>query len=313
MTKKNVLPRYLSIAWTNASGSILTRPPFQDFKLVQSGWRCREHLRWWVLKNFRVEPADLTPGGPLVTSYIFIGNCSKWLTQAFNLDTSMVKLVTVSMSGNFSVSAFFEHPINTVRKVRTLVILSTSWSWPCVWVVTCWEWEEEVSALESGFVKYDRREGTSPDWVTSNGDMSFSTRILCISRRHLSPSLGFLARWSTCAESLLSIVSAGWREPRLSLKCCSRNLPAWSRTHILTFSLVCCWLGVEIWTGGDTSPAELDPPDRPHLLGWRELNKLEAELSLDLLPGVLGPDFEVVLTLLVLELGVEMDAGVPEN
>ena len=121
------------------------------------------------------------------------------------------------------------------------------------------------------------------------------------------------------------MVSAGWREPRLSLKCCSRNLPAWSRTQIRTFSLVCWWLGVEIWTGGETSPAEFDPPERPHLLGWRELNRLEAELSLDLLAGVLLlllaplPDLEAELfTLLLLELGVEVDAGpalagVPEN
>lgn len=69
---------------------------------------------------------------------------------------------------------------------------------------------------------------------------------------------------------------------------------------------------MEIWTGGETSPAELEPPDRPHLLGWRELNRLDAELSLDRLPGVLGPDFDAdVLTLLLLELGVEVDAGVP--
>ena len=71
---------------------------------------------------------------------------------------------------------------------------------------------------------------------------------------------------------------------------------------------------MEIWTGGETSPAELEPPDRPHLLGWRELNRLDAELSLDRLPGVLGPDFDAdVLTLLLLELGVEVDAGVPEK
>lgn len=109
------------------------------------------------------------------------------------------------------------------------------------------------------------------------------------------------------------MVSAGWREPRLSLKCCSRNLPAWSRTQILTFSLVCWCEGVDTCAGGDTS--ELDPPDRPHLLGWRELNKLDAELSLDLLPGVLGPDFGIGVladeedALLELELGVEVDVG----
>ena len=68
-------------------------------------------------------------------------------------------------------------------------------------------------------------------------------------------------------------------------------------------------------TGGDTS-AELDPPDRPHLLGFSELNRLEAELSLDLLPGVVGPDLEEdVFTLLLLELGVDVEvglSGVPE-
>ena len=110
------------------------------------------------------------------------------------------------------------------------------------------------------------------------------------------------------------MVRAGWREPRLSLKCCSRNLPAWSLTQILTFSLVCWWLGVASWTGGETSPAVFAAPERPHLLGWRELSKLEAELSLDLLPGVLlplpAPDLEAELfALLLLELGVEVDAG----
>ena len=78
------------------------------------------------MKNLRVEPADLwiihdsnanynevpyypvsgtdvliiwiyasshlTPGGPLARSYILIGNCSRWLTQAFSLETSIRKL-----------------------------------------------------------------------------------------------------------------------------------------------------------------------------------------------------------------------------
>jgi len=51
--------------------------------------------------------------------------------------------------------------------------------------------------------------------------------------------------------------------------------------------------------------------DRTHLLGCRELNKLEAELSLDLLPGVVGPDLGVLLLdLLELPLGVAV-AGTP--
>ena len=35
--------------------------------------------------------------------------------------------------------------------------------------------------------------------------------------------------------------------------------------------------------------------ERTHRLGWRELSKLEAELSLDLLLGVVRPDFGVLL------------------
>lgn len=35
--------RYLSIACTNAKGSILTVPPFHCFKFVQSGCRCKLH------------------------------------------------------------------------------------------------------------------------------------------------------------------------------------------------------------------------------------------------------------------------------
>ena len=51
--------------------------------------------------------------------------------------------------------------------------------------------------------------------------------------------------------------------------------------------------------------------ERTHLLGWRELNKLEAELNLDLLPGVVGPDLGVVLLdLPELPLGVDV-AGTP--
>ena len=70
------------MAWTNASGSILTSPPFHDFRFVQSGWRWRLHLRWWVLKNRRVEPADLTPDDPDVMSCILIGN---WIKEMFSL------------------------------------------------------------------------------------------------------------------------------------------------------------------------------------------------------------------------------------
>lgn len=60
--------------------------------------------------------------------------------------------------------------------------------------------------------------------------------------------------------------------------------------------------------------------ERTHLLGCRELSRLEAELSLDLLPGVVGPDFGVLLLdLLELPLGVDVvgallaDWGVEED
>jgi len=72
---------------------------------------------------------------------------------------------------------------------------------------------------------------------------------------------------------------------------------------------------VDTWAGGETSALEV--PDLPHLLGWRELNRLEAELSLDLLPGVLGPDLEVGVSpeegeaLLELEHGVEVAPELP--
>ena len=47
--------------------------------------------------------------------------------------------------------------------------------------------------------------------------------------------------------------------------------------------------------------------ERTHLLGCRELNRLDAELSLDLLPGVVGPDLGVLLLdLLELPLGVDV-------
>ena len=68
----------------------------------------------------------------------------------------------------------------------------------------------------------------------------------CISLRHLSPSLGFLARWSTWAERRLRMVRAGCLDPNDSLKYCSRNLPAWSLTQIFAFSLVWLWVGVAV-------------------------------------------------------------------
>ena len=34
-------------------------------------------MRWWVLKNLKVDPADFTPEEPLVMSCILMGNCSK--------------------------------------------------------------------------------------------------------------------------------------------------------------------------------------------------------------------------------------------
>ena len=67
----------LPMACTSARGSILTSPPFQDLRLVQSGCRCKLHFKWWVLKNLNVDPADFTPEEPVVMSYILIGNCSK--------------------------------------------------------------------------------------------------------------------------------------------------------------------------------------------------------------------------------------------
>ena len=55
----------------------MTRPPFHDLRLEQSGCLWRLHLRWWVLKNLKVDPADFTPEEPLVMSCILIGNWSK--------------------------------------------------------------------------------------------------------------------------------------------------------------------------------------------------------------------------------------------
>ena len=95
---------FLPIACTSARGSILTSPPFQDLRLVQSGCRWRLHFKWWVLKNLNVEPADLTPDDPVVISYILMGNCSKWLTHAFNFCTKSWNFPATSKSGTGSVS-----------------------------------------------------------------------------------------------------------------------------------------------------------------------------------------------------------------
>ena len=43
-----------------------------------------------------------------------------WFIQAFSFETNMVKLVMALVSGSFSVSAFLEQPMNTVRKVQTV-------------------------------------------------------------------------------------------------------------------------------------------------------------------------------------------------
>ena len=42
------------------------------------------------------------------------------------------------------------------------------------------------------------------------------------------------------------MVRAGCLDPSDSLKYCSRNLPAWSLTHIFAFSLVWLWVGVAV-------------------------------------------------------------------
>ena len=101
---------YLSIAWTSAKGSILTSPPFQDLRLVQSECLWRAHFKWCVLKNRSVEPADLTPEDPEVISCILIGNCSKWLTQAFNFCTKSWNLAATSMSKFKSSEMLLGHP-----------------------------------------------------------------------------------------------------------------------------------------------------------------------------------------------------------
>ena len=168
------LDAYLSIACTSAKGSILTSPPFQDLRLEHSGWRCKLHFRWWVLKNLRVDPADLTPEDPEVISCILIGNCSKWLAQAFNLATNSWNLAATSRSGLGSGSLsgcgllwlILGQPRKTCRKVRRRVSL-------------------EISSLTSLLVRYVNKAGTRPLWVTSKGEMSFSYKIDRISLRHL--------------------------------------------------------------------------------------------------------------------------------
>lgn len=64
-------------------------------------------------------------------------------------------------------------------------------------------------------------------------------------------------------------------------------------------------MGVDTCIGGDTSAWGVEV-ERTQRLGCRELNKLEAELSRDLLPGVVGPDLGVLLLdLAELPLGVD--------
>ena len=101
---------YRSIACTSAKGSILTSPPFQDLRLVQSGCLCKLHFKWCVLKNLSVEPADLTPEEPEVMSCILIGNCSKWFTQAFNFCTNSWNLAATSISKFKSSEMLLGHP-----------------------------------------------------------------------------------------------------------------------------------------------------------------------------------------------------------
>ena len=110
---------YLSIAWTSAKGSILTSPPFQDLRLVQSGCLWRLHFKWCVLKNLKVDPADLTPEDPEVISCILIGNCSKWLTHAFNFCTKSWNLAATSMSKFKSSEILLGHPVK-IRKFTFL-------------------------------------------------------------------------------------------------------------------------------------------------------------------------------------------------
>ena len=84
-------------------------------------------MRWWVLKNLKVDPADFTPEEPLVMSCILIGNCSRWLAQAFNLCTNLESFGAASGSGEVSSeSAFLGHPKNTCMKVLSRVSLLIS-------------------------------------------------------------------------------------------------------------------------------------------------------------------------------------------
>lgn len=66
------------------------------------------------------------------------------------------------------------------------------------------------------------------------------------------------------------------------------------------------------WSAPAPPPGPLPLPDLTHLLGWRLLSKLEAELSLDLRPGVVVPAFGVEdedEDWVLLELGVEVTIG----
>ena len=66
------------------------------------------------------------------------------------------------------------------------------------------------------------------------------------------------------------------------------------------------------WSAPAPPPGPLPLPDLTHLLGWRLLSKLEAELSLDLRPGVVVPAFGVEdedEDWALLELGVEVTIG----
>ena len=46
----------------------------------------------------------MTPDDPVVISYILMGNCSKWLTHAFNFCTKSWNFPATSKSGTGSVS-----------------------------------------------------------------------------------------------------------------------------------------------------------------------------------------------------------------
>ena len=52
------ITKYFSMAWTRASGSILTVPPFHCLTVLQDGCRCKLHLSWCVLKKRKAEVPD---------------------------------------------------------------------------------------------------------------------------------------------------------------------------------------------------------------------------------------------------------------